>query len=288
MDIAALALTAVLLSGAGAPDPEPAPKDAAQTEPEKKPTVAQLVGADPASREEMEPVLLEIAREYKSYVRVSDSANWAPEMCRVPTPSGVLESVSKDASTHGRKLYFLFARDQKDYSAIGWSVYDEKPDRKPFAAAVGQVIVKESFKPVEVADPKDVPAPPKPNPDDPNRGLGRRRDLPDTYTRDASGRLYHTGDAAGLFIMAKVAEAEKAGTEKPGTDKGWIYATISADLKQVTAMGRIESCMECHVKAKHDRLFGPKWLQERDTRVQEKEAGRPAEQPAPAATPKGR
>jgi hypothetical protein len=286
MNTAALAVTVALLLGAGAPDPEPAPKDAAPSETEKKPTVARLVGADPASREEMEPVLLEIAREYKSYVRVSDSAGWAPVLCEAPAPSGVLESASKDASTHGKKLYFLFARDQKDYSAIGWSIFNEKPDGKPFAAAVGQVIVKESFKPVEVADPKDVPPPLRRDQDDPNRGFIPPRELPETYTRDAAGRLYHTGDAAGLFIMAKVAEAEKAGTDKPGTDRGWVYATISADLKQVTSMGRIESCMECHVKAKHDRLFGPKWLQERDTRVQEKEAGRPAEQPA--ATPKGR
>jgi hypothetical protein len=249
--------------------PHPA-TNAGAPEPEKKPTRTQLEKIDPASREQVEPLLLEIAREYKNYIRVSDSAQWAPELCRAPAPGGVLESTSKDATTHGKKLYFLFARDDKDYSAIGWSTYDVKPDSKPFTAAVGQVIVKESFKPVEVTDEKSVPAPPKPDPNDPNRGLTRPRDLPDDYTRDAAGRLYHTGDPAGLFIMAKVAD-----TEKPGADRGWIYATTSPDLKEVTAFGRIDSCMECHTKTTHDRLFGPKWLQEREARERQPGQERP-------------
>lgn len=282
MNIAAIAVAAALVTHAGTPDAEPAPKEAAPAEAEKKPTRAQLTGADPTSRDEMDPILLEIAREYKSYVRVSDQANWAPTLCMIPAPAGVLGSVSKDASTHGKKLYFLFARDEKDYSAIGWSTIVEGPDAKPFAAAVGQVIVKESFKPVEVADPKDIPPVPKPDPNDPNRGLTRPRDLPETYTRDAAGRVYHTGDAAGLFVMAKV-----AGTEKPGTDQGWIYATISPDLTRVTAMGRLESCMECHTKTKRDRLFGPKWLQEQEARMKQRQEapGRTAAPAAPETTP---
>jgi hypothetical protein len=41
----------------------------------------------------------------------------------------------------------------------------------------------------------------------------------------------------------------------PNSDGGWIYATITAD-GQLTAAGRIPSCIGCHVEAEHDRLFG--------------------------------
>jgi hypothetical protein len=259
MNIGTLSLLIALplIHGSVPPDPQPTDKPAAS--PEKKPTAAQLSAVDPASGDKMKPLLLEIAREYKSYVRVSNSANWAPERCMLPPPDGVLTSLSKDDGTHGKKLYFLFARNDKDYAAIGWHIYEKDAETKPFAAAVGQVIVKESFKPVKITDPRDIPPPPKPNPSDPSRGLNEARDLPDEYTRDKDGNLFRTGDPAGLFIMAKLAK-----TEKPGTDAGWIYATISPDLKEVTAFGRIDSCMECHTKTTRDRLFGPKWLQERD------------------------
>ncbi len=281
MNIGSLSLAVALSITLGQSPPEPQPAEKPAALPEKNPTAAQLKAVDPTSGDQMKPLLLEIAREYKSYVRVSNSANWAPELCHLPAPDGVLPSLSKDDDTHGKKLYFLFARDDKDYAAIGWHTYDTDANRKPFAAAVGQVIVKESFKPVKITDPKDIPAPPKPDPNDPNRGLNDRRELPDEYTRDKDGDLFRTGDPAGLFIMAKLSE-----TEKPGTDAGWIYATISANLKEVTAFGRIDSCMDCHTKTKHDRLFGPKWLQERDAR---KSSQQPAAHPAPgkpATTPK--
>jgi hypothetical protein len=48
----------------------------------------------------------------------------------------------------------------------------------------------------------------------------------------------------------------KLDPKTPGTDEGWVYGTVSADGKQVTSAGRVESCMRCHQKAPHDRLFG--------------------------------
>jgi hypothetical protein len=39
------------------------------------------------------------------------------------------------------------------------------------------------------------------------------------------------------------------------SDAGWVYATLTAD-GQVTAAGRVESCMHCHQDAGHERLFG--------------------------------
>ena len=49
---------------------------------------------------------------------------------------------------------------------------------------------------------------------------------------------------------------DEARPEDRGTDAGWVYGTVSADGKTVTAAGKVESCMKCHQDAKHDRLFG--------------------------------
>jgi hypothetical protein len=48
----------------------------------------------------------------------------------------------------------------------------------------------------------------------------------------------------------------KAAEATPDTDDGWVYATVTAD-GQVTAAGRVASCMSCHdTAATHERLFG--------------------------------
>jgi hypothetical protein len=64
------------------------------------------------------------------------------------------------------------------------------------------------------------------------------------------GRLYHAGKKVSLFIMFKL------DPRTPGTDEGWVYGTVTADGKEVTSAGRVESCMGCHRNAPHDRLFG--------------------------------
>jgi hypothetical protein len=51
--------------------------------------------------------------------------------------------------------------------------------------------------------------------------------------------------------MRKVGAADM-----PGTDAGWIYATITPDGKTLTSAGRVQQCMDCHEAAPHDRLFG--------------------------------
>jgi hypothetical protein len=63
--------------------------------------------------------------------------------------------------------------------------------------------------------------------------------------------VYKAAKPAGLFVMMKL------DPKTPGTDAGWVYGTLSADGKAVTAAGKVESCMKCHQDAKHDRLFGP-------------------------------
>ena len=47
----------------------------------------------------------------------------------------------------------------------------------------------------------------------------------------------------------------KLAPETPGTDEGWIYGTVAPD-GTVTSAGLVESCMECHDSAPHERLFG--------------------------------
>lgn len=73
--------------------------------------------------------LLEIATKYKAApfaVPVDGHVpRWAPELCRMPEagkdfiPSKPRTSASKDADTHGQKLYFLYAKDQSAYLDLG-------------------------------------------------------------------------------------------------------------------------------------------------------------------------
>jgi hypothetical protein len=56
----------------------------------------------------------------------------------------------------------------------------------------------------------------------------------------------------GLFIVMRM------GPSTPNSDEGWVYGTVTADGTKVTSAGRVQSCMECHVGAPHERLFGLK------------------------------
>ena len=206
--------------------------------------------------------LLAIANEYRSYGRVDDEARWAPTDCRMPRPASAHMSKSRHAATHGRKLYSLFARDQMGYLAVA-----------NLGAAPGQVIVKESWSAREVA-PEDVPkdpfytesiplqpaaaepaanapvnAPAKPA----NQPLFADGDRFNPYVRDGD-TWFRTGERGPLFIMYKPTPEEGLAAES--TDLGWVYGTVTADRTQVTAAGRIASCMGCHRKAPHGRLFG--------------------------------
>jgi hypothetical protein len=87
--------------------------------------------------------------------------------------------------------------------------------------AAGQVIVKETFHAIE--------------------GEGGI---------EANGKKYKAGDRGPLFVMMRFDD------ETGGTDRGWIYATLSPDGKEVTSAGKIEACMGCHEDAGDDRVFG--------------------------------
>lgn len=192
---------------------------------------ALLSGAPPTGDEKDTAVnaerfhepLLDIAKGYKKFAAVDPDARWAPQRCAAFQPRsqpGPRFSNSKDAETHGRKLYFLFAWDKTTYVGL-----EDKP------VAVGQAIVKESWAPVED---KTV----------------RKEDLPAASVIDKDGKVYRAGKQGALFIMLKL------DPKTPETDNGWVYGTVTADAKTVTSSGRVESCMSCHKEAKHDRLFG--------------------------------
>ncbi len=161
---------------------------------------------------------------------------------RLPYPQRrcAAHSASKDTQTHGRKLYSIFAKIRSHEFYVGH---------------VGQVVVKESWVPEEVADKgqsleaisRKVKIHAKDDKDSTQTVEREDRYVP--YVRK-DGRLYHAAKKGPLFIMYKM------DPKTPGTDEGWVYGTVTADGKDVTSAGRVESCMNCHRKAPDDRLFG--------------------------------
>jgi hypothetical protein len=138
-----------------------------------------------------DPRLADVARSYAAYGRVDDGDRFAPVDCDAPPPPTPRISTSRDGSTHGRKLYFLFAKDRGAYLHA-----------KDVEQPEGQVVVKESW----------VPGTPR--------------------------------TKGPLFLMLK--------------SKGeWIYATATPDGKEITASGKLASCIDCHESERtRDRLFG--------------------------------
>ncbi|HEY8926592.1 MAG TPA: hypothetical protein VIU64_19550 [Polyangia bacterium] len=167
-----------------------------------------------------------IANDYKAWGRVDDEWRWAPFLCRLPLPAIARVSGSDDPSTHGQKLYSVFAKNHDAY---------------PNGPHTDQVVVKESWIPELVSDAGADFSPGTPR---------YAADAGDHFYGFAKGDggVYRAGTFAGLYIMFKVAAT-------PDTDEGWVYATITAG-GEVTAAGRVASCMGCHEDAQHERLFG--------------------------------
>jgi hypothetical protein len=185
----------------------------------------------PFSRE-----LLQAAKEYKAWGRVDDPMRFGIEDCRMPLPARAAMSASQDEGTHGKKLYSLFAKDRKQYLAVA----DQ-------GSAVGQVIVKQSWAAAEVPDMKPGQTDWKRVMPTEDVGPGGTHFYPYATKGD---KVYKASKPTGLFIMLKL------DPKTPRTDDGWVYGTVTADGKTVTASGKVESCMKCHQEAKHGRLFG--------------------------------
>jgi hypothetical protein len=166
---------------------------------------------------------LTYAGQYLAWGRVDDELRWAPGLCRLPRPGLARPSESDDATTHGRKLYSVFAKNSSAY---------------PNGPHADQVVVKQAW----TAELVNVPF----DPDSTRAADGGDHFYP--YAQ-SDGGVYRAASPAGLYLMFKVARAT------PDTDEGWVYATITA-AGQVTAAGRVASCMKCHAVAEHERLFG--------------------------------
>jgi hypothetical protein len=189
---------------------------------------------------EMKPFadkMLDVAKKYEQYGRIDDELRWAPGLCRAPIAGGVKFSDSKDDTTHGRKLYSLFAGNRDAYFFLG----------QKKTAPIGQVIVKESWVPEETKAPESAR---------PQSKTHKVKSAPGGEVTDhffpyvlKDGKWYKASRRAGLYVMMKY------DPKTAGTDEGWVYGTVSADLKQVTSIGKVASCMECHTKAKFDRQF---------------------------------
>ena len=159
-------------------------------------------------------------------------------------PGRAIFSESSDTESHGRKLYSLFAKNR-------WAYLAQSGNNAP--SPFGQIVVKESWVPEEVKDGErkhTVEKAIKPLRHEPIDPYAAKDSFEPFAEKD--GKLFKATKLAGLFVMMKLDPTT------PDTDDGWVYGTVSADLKTVTAVGKIESCMECHVKAKADRLFGLK------------------------------
>ncbi len=177
------------------------------------------------------PVLLSRGGNYGDYGNVDDIARWVPGLCRIPYMT-IRATRSKDLATHGGKLYWMHAKDRDAYLAAG-------PGK---VQPVGQVLVKEAFE-----------AKPGPSPGDAGerkRVKGGHSIVQRTAKRD--GKTFHPGKRKGLYVMLKL------DPKTEGTDEGWVYGTLTPDRKKVTSAGRVASCMTCHARATHDRMFGLK------------------------------
>jgi hypothetical protein len=172
----------------------------------------------------------QIADSYLGWGRVDDELRWAPGLCRIPLPGVARPSQSADSSTHGQKLYSVFAKNRMAY---------------PAGPQTGQVVVKQSWRAEPVADGGSY-APTSYRPDG---GTSPAADHFYPYAQGSDGGVFRAGDFAGLYIMWRTDPAD------PDTDEGWVYATILPS-GEVTAAGRVPSCMGCHEVATHERLFG--------------------------------
>lgn len=186
------------------------------------------VPADVAAR------LLTIAGEYRSYGRVDDIMHWAPTDCRAPGLPSLQMSQSGHKGSHGRKLYSLLARDPSAYMRLGTA-----------PSPAGQILVKESWRAESAAREQRAAQLPE-------RGGGAHQAAQVRPYAYDGGQLYRAVAPGPLFIMY---QAGDAGDQR--TDQGWLYGTVTADGQRVTAGGLIRSCMGCHAKAPHGRLFGP-------------------------------
>lgn len=179
---------------------------------------------------------------------------FGPTLCMIP-PLEPRFSESDPSGPHAEKLYFVHAADARSYAGVdygseseggflmpdsGWDLEGRSPSLPEFEGDWSQVLVKEAFAPLlsggeasELSHPFD------------DSELFVNEVLP----AERDGEEWVPGDFVGLYLMLRTSR------ETPGTDEGWVYATVQAD-GAVSAYGQIPSCVACHRRAGPDRMFG--------------------------------
>jgi hypothetical protein len=195
--------------------------------------------------------LVAIANLY-DWMPDADGTWWGPLDCMAPTRPGFRSRA--EGGPHGRKIYTLFIKDYASYAALSGRdagppllrIDDGSALMAPLAG-MSQVIVKEAWTPVpSAAYGEHCAASTKP-----------------TALRPVTvdGVRYRACDRAGLFVMYRPT------TPPAATDDGWLYGTVQLEARPhdgggtilepiVTSAGLVRSCMGCHAKAPHGRLFG--------------------------------
>ncbi|MFO0751000.1 MAG: hypothetical protein U1F43_35800 [Myxococcota bacterium] len=186
------------------------------------------------------------AAAYRTWGRVDERPNIAPDLCRAPTrydygQAAAIRLSTATGSPHGTKLYYLWTDQRGAYLRLSAPKPPGAAGTDAADLPVGTTIVKESFVPKPA--PRDADAPPR---------TYRLMGVPDPIdvVVTESGERLTPDRPSDLFIMTKLGDASTA-----GTDRGWIYGTVAPD-GTVTSAGRVERCMGCHDVAPHDRLFG--------------------------------
>lgn len=255
----ALGLSVCVIAAVGVAEPTaPEPTPSQTPPPATDPAAPQVKDTSPETKREPGPFdaqILEAARVFRSdFTRVSDTAAWVPEACTtIEFRPSIQQSTSRDSDTHGKKLYYLFAKDAADYASVATAAHGGdystlqspyRPDERtmPWKAKIGQTLVKQSFVP------ERVPSVPEKAPTE----NGALAGIPSDHVVSESGDVYRPGAPAALFIMLKTDPAT------PGTDEGWVYSTTTPDGKSILSAGMIASCIGCHQHNTRDRLFGPK------------------------------
>ena len=215
-----------------------------------EPALLEAVGPsiDPRDHPLWEAIALDAAREYSTQYGQVSRIGWIPTDCRAPLAGE--SPLKRDKSHNGLlpenheglgKIGLLFAKNAENYLQ----------DPKGAGASVGQTIVKRAYEAVpinpEAAEHEDVDM------------LVGPRAAADAIGEHIRESMYTPGDLTGVCVMHRL------DPETPGTDHGWIYATLSRpglvervtdEPWKVTAVGRIDSCVACHRGTGPNRLFG--------------------------------
>jgi len=169
-----------------------------------------------------------IAASYEEWGGPVDyQLRFGPTLCFIPRVEPRF-SASAPGGPHAEKLYLVHASDAKSYAGVDYSSerqgghlmpsdypqndkdawIEELSRRRPPIPELSreweQILVKEAFVPIRWADaPKGI-----------SRGVSPAR---------KGGEEWMPGERGGLYLMLRTARAT------PGTDEGWVYATVRAD-----------------------------------------------------------